>query len=85
MQPLVVSGPVTGQRASQDAADIEMQTMHPETGSEEQTVIDSQTSLLELKCWQDLPPEEAGLKDNRWLLSHQPSNDETQLENQEPQ
>ena len=85
VQSTPVSGPVARQTDSQDAVVIEMQTMHPATHVEEQTVIDGHTSLLDLKCWQDLPPEEADIRDNRWLLSASSSEDGTQLDRQEPQ
>ena len=74
-----VQAPAAGQTASLAARDIEMQTMQPATDREEQTVNDSPNSLLGLKCWQDLPPEAAGVLDNRWLLSIQQPDDNTQL------
>ena len=83
VQVAEVSVPAVGQSASQGPMDIEMQTLHPAISRDEQVVIDSQTSLLELKCWQDLPPAEAGVLDNRWLLSCQPSGDDPQPENVE--
>ena len=60
----------TAAAPSSNGSDVEMQLMRPSTAiaSADQEAIASATCLLDLKCWQDLPPEEAGVHDNRWLL-----------------
>ena len=58
--------------------------MRPPNGlaSTDQEAIASATCLLDLKCWQDLAPEEAGVHDNRWLLSVQRSDGQPLLDAQ---
>ena len=65
--PVAASAPIPG------GSDVEMQLMRPAAGlaSADQEAIASATCLSDLKCWQDLPVEEAGVHDNRWLLSVQ--------------
>ena len=68
-----VGAPVSAAAAAPGGSDVEMQLMRPATGLADQEAIASATCLLDLKCWQDLPMEEAGVRDNRWLLSVQRS------------
>ncbi len=70
-----VGAPVAAAAPNPGGSDVEMQLMRPAAGlaSADQEAIASATCLSDLKCWQDLPPEEAGMHDNRWLLSVQQS------------
>ena len=65
--------PATAATPSPAGSDVEMQLMRPPTAlvSADQEALASATCLLDLKCWQDLPSKEAGVHDNRWLLSVQ--------------
>ncbi len=70
-----VGAPVTAAVPNPAGSDVEMQLMRPAVGlaSADQEAIASATCLSDLKCWQDLPLNEAGAHDNRWLLSVQRS------------
>ena len=79
-----LGAPATAATPSPDGSDVEMQLMRPATataGVDQEAVTDA-NCLLDLKCWQDLPPEEAGVHDNRWLLSAQRSEYQQMLHGQ---